>query len=274
MDNSLDITRIKPATGRLRLRQEIGLQILRLVDAVATRNNIPYWLDFGTLLGAIRHHGFIPWDDDIDISMPKDAFVAFLDKRHELPKSLEVTMTALPGVDMDPIIHVYEKKSLCFVDIFPYYKVNGLLSTSGKKTSWENSYNMVFSEIYSKRLKEGAIANSGDWLSEHNVGDGDIDGYAIGMEYASAEPNYRVCLDSAHLFPLRKASFEGCQLNVPAKAEECLTKLYGNYMNFPNDAGKPKHGLDSKWLSDVEMRKILNDLCQEAHIRAEGGQLR
>ena len=218
MDNSLDITKIKPAMGRLRVRQEIGLQILRIVDALATKNNIPYWLDFGTLLGAIRHQGFIPWDDDIDISMPKEAFETFFDNRQDLPKSIEVTTTTLPGIDMDPIIHVYEKRSLCFVDIVPYYKVKGLLSTSGKKTKWENSYQNVFRELNIKRLKEVAIPNSNDWLIKHSKGDGNIDGYASGMEYASAEPNYRVCLDSAQIFPLRKAIFEGCELNIPAKA--------------------------------------------------------
>lgn len=44
-------------------------QMLKVWDAILTRHNIPYWIDGGTLLGAIRHHGQIPWDDDADVEI-------------------------------------------------------------------------------------------------------------------------------------------------------------------------------------------------------------
>ena len=53
----------------LRKAQLRMLDILVEVDKVCKRHNIPYWVDYGTLLGAVRHGGFIPWDDDLDISM-------------------------------------------------------------------------------------------------------------------------------------------------------------------------------------------------------------
>ncbi len=49
--------------------QTAVLILLKKLDEVCRANDIPYWIDFGTLLGAIRHKGFIPWDDDIDVSM-------------------------------------------------------------------------------------------------------------------------------------------------------------------------------------------------------------
>lgn len=55
-------------------RKEIGLQILIKFDHICRDNDIQYWLAYGTLLGCIRHHGFIPWDDDIDVIIPRSDY--------------------------------------------------------------------------------------------------------------------------------------------------------------------------------------------------------
>ncbi|MDR2193389.1 MAG: LicD family protein [Treponema sp.] len=57
--------------------QNIQLGLLKDFDRVCRENNWTYWLDGGTLLGAVRHKGFIPWDDDIDVVMPRKDFEAF-----------------------------------------------------------------------------------------------------------------------------------------------------------------------------------------------------
>ena len=73
-----DITKLPKAKGNLRLIQRSSIAILKRFDEIAKKHNIKYWLDWGTLLGAVRHGGFIPWDDDIDICMEKEEYDKFV----------------------------------------------------------------------------------------------------------------------------------------------------------------------------------------------------
>lgn len=57
--------------------QEHELKILKKFCEICQKNKLTYYLAFGTLIGAIRHHGFIPWDDDIDVMMPYKDYVRF-----------------------------------------------------------------------------------------------------------------------------------------------------------------------------------------------------
>ena len=51
--------------------KQVRLEIMLAIDKFCREHNLRYYLAFGTLLGAVRHHGFIPWDDDMDILMPR-----------------------------------------------------------------------------------------------------------------------------------------------------------------------------------------------------------
>lgn len=69
-------------------------------DKVCEKYDIPYWLDYGTLLGPVRHGGFLPWDDDIDLGMLKNDFDRFI----------EVMNKEIKEYGLDDVIIILEKK--------------------------------------------------------------------------------------------------------------------------------------------------------------------
>lgn len=68
--------------------QKCALDVLSKFDEICIENGFKYWLSFGTLIGAIRHNGFIPWDDDIDVMMPRKDFDKFIQFAKENEKAL------------------------------------------------------------------------------------------------------------------------------------------------------------------------------------------
>lgn len=78
--------RFNPDGSELRKMQMRMLNMLKYIDRICRENGIKYWLSSGTCLGAVRHGGFIPWDDDVDIEMLEKDYiklVAILKKRHD-----------------------------------------------------------------------------------------------------------------------------------------------------------------------------------------------
>lgn len=120
--------------------QHIMLEILKVVHRICEEHQIRYFLEGGTLLGAIRHDGFIPWDDDLDISMPREDYEKFLKLAPEcLPQDMLLQTTAIEPAFRLPFAKIRKKGTALlefhedgteayhhgiFIDIFPldYYK--------------------------------------------------------------------------------------------------------------------------------------------------------
>lgn len=72
---------------------QANLEILKVVKTICDRHGITYLIDSGTLLGAVRHKGFIPWDDDVDLCFRREEFERFIDvARAELPENMQLVL--------------------------------------------------------------------------------------------------------------------------------------------------------------------------------------
>ncbi len=77
--NNVNVSEMKKATGILRILQLTQIKLFHIVDDICRKNGLSYFMLFGTLLGAVRHKGFIPWDDDLDVMMLRDDYNKFVE---------------------------------------------------------------------------------------------------------------------------------------------------------------------------------------------------
>ena len=122
------------SSENLRKVQLIQLEIAKEVKRVCEINSIPFFLDSGTLLGAIRHKGFIPWDDDLDLGMLRNDYQRFkneaikdLDPRYRFVDWSNDSSYPLPFGKIEKVGTVYiegkssgNRRAGIYVDIFPY----------------------------------------------------------------------------------------------------------------------------------------------------------
>lgn len=76
---------------KLKAVQDVTYDILKDFDEFCSKHNLTYYISYGTLIGAVRHQDFIPWDDDIDVSMPREDYDKLLNElSNELPEHLSL----------------------------------------------------------------------------------------------------------------------------------------------------------------------------------------
>ncbi len=242
--------RFSPDGSQLRRQQLRMLLILREVDAICRRHHISYWLSSGTLIGAVRHHGFIPWDDDLDIEMMRDDYLRLM---RVLPSELP-SWLALQNDQTDPnyfffYAKVRDRRSRLreqndydrmwreqgiYIDILPLERhpiwLHRLTETSVGhmykiwRTSTDDAKSIravrrIF-DFNSRflfpclrllcRLLPGTTVTSGMGLPFH-------------------KPRY-----TSEIFPLTTHVFEGYEFPVPADTDAHLRHLFGDYMQLPD----------------------------------------
>lgn len=250
-----DITTIPKAKGRLRQYQLILIEYLRIFDFVCRKNNLSYWLDSGALIGAVRHKGFIPWDDDIDIGMPREDYNKLKSViESELVKYDFIINIGKDGFN-DPIIRILHKDwTYSQIDIFPFDHYYKKFDTIEEKQNLHNDCakaNEILKEVYLKGINEDleriiTEINKKYILKGHpSIEKG---GIYRGCEFFDG---YKIYLNYEDIFPLKELTFEGYNIFVPNNCHNYLTQVYGDYMTYPKQFFQ--HNNDIAWEKEGKM---------------------
>ena len=234
---SLDITKMPPARGHLRLLQLANTAFLRKVTMILERHEIPYWINFGTLLGAVRHGGFIPWDDDLDISILRD-------DRMRMLEILDDELCADGAVKIIPsdCVRIRLLGTPCQIDVFASDPVSFSSDDAGSRDRLKREYGQLQSA-----LKVGFDRLRMDERTILNLTDADVQ--AMGRDFSKrwSEGDLKFVLGGFEgmgkiriwnwdwIFPLRKICFEGLDLYAPHDVNSVLSAIYGDYMVFPKE---------------------------------------
>ena len=252
----------------LRQAQLVMLHSLKIIDDICRKNNIEYWLDGGTLLGAVRHSGFIPWDDDIDIGMLRTDFEKFKEiATIELPEDLFLQFEKTDANFFSIIVplKIRDNKSYAveqfekgdepynmglFVDVFAYdhlpenkykrdfYKYLGKKILKFKRYKIERFRNHNRVLIYKFLDKFISINILDNWMQKIIKKQNRVNQTIIGFGIDSILTRV---YKKKEFFPLIELEFENYKFFAPKNFDYYLKTTYGDYMKIPDIDDRPQH---------------------------------
>ena len=246
----------------LRKVQMLQLEMAKEVKRICEKHQIQYFLDAGSMLGAVRHKGFIPWDDDLDIGFLREDYNRFIEVcKIDLPDSL-----FLQTWDTDehyglPFAKVMLKETLykqiecgtskaadmIFVDLFPYDNMSSNIikrkcqfyfgKTAEKLLLYKQGYAVwiyskhrflhrilsLTSHLFTKEILKKIVYNM--QTMENNVKTAQV----INLNGAYRDKEYMEFNGTK----TKKMMFEGYEFNIPLGWEQLLKNMYGDYMKLP-----------------------------------------
>lgn len=257
--------------NKLKKVHEVEIEILDKIVDICEKNNINYFLDFGALLGAVRHKGFIPWDDDIDIGMLRDDYEKFIDlcinhnalgSKYFLHCSQSDKKYFIPFIKVKKNNTTFAEKNLeninthkgIFVDIFPYdnvqkqnsklQKIQAILVKSMQDAAYVKMKIYKLNSVRRKLLVILFLPFSLKSLNKKYT--------RISKWFNKKQTEYIVNFCGDHdinrdtfikskIFPLKKVMFECKKYNGVNDTDYYLSKLYGDYMTLPKKEDRKCH---------------------------------
>ena len=241
----------------LRELQLYQLEILKELARVCDENDIVYYIAYGTLLGAVRHQGFIPWDDDIDVCMDYENYVKFeqiapkalkeryyFSNRRTNPKNY--TYWSRIGVKNSTSIDkslskIHADWGIC-IDIFPIFDVpedENQRAEFASDVKEFMKYSTKYLHMYTIKGAKGILKLKKmvhwimpDWMNlkkfyslEEKLGQVKSEKHC-----AIIDGGTYILQDKKNFARVTKLTFEGVELSAPAGYHEILTADYGDYM--------------------------------------------
>jgi len=249
------------------------VEILDYIVDICLKNNLTYFLIGGTLLGAVRHKGFIPWDDDLDIAMPRKDYNIFIDicakeldgkfilhcgktdKKYifEYAKIRNKYTILEQAVEQH---HNYKFSKGVWVDVFPLdnakeeYRLPQVMQAGIfkiVKIIIEGKNKFFYKKILLKKIigkifffiETSTLLKLQEKIMQLNKDELSKYFVSLGSSYSYKKET----VEKKRYFPARELEFEGKLYKVPNDYDYILKKVYGNYMKLPPENERITHNL-------------------------------
>lgn len=256
-----DVSSVQRVDSELRDLQQCDKLLLSIFHHFCEKEGLCYWLDWGSLLGAVRHHGFVPWDDDLDISMPRSDWERVLKL---FPKELLKQGIELHEMDGEPLLRLgmgyHHYQTGIWMDIYPVDEI-----IYADRESLDKNIR-AYKKWYAKNRKKQSVDKVEKQKKRLLKQEYPYDKSAIISCLETFTPYDKAyCFNNNDIFPLRKMKFEENEFYVPNKAEEVLKREYGEYERFPK-RGVEHHGDEAGKLASwarqngIDMKQVYQEM--------------